>query len=490
MSDSLISRLYRSGEKNPASPAIVFERNVVTHGQLRGLVNACARQLHGFGVRKGDIVAITMSQSPLHCISLLALARLGAVSVPLFPSWSRPDQAAMIRKFGVSRVVSDRPVAAFPEVSIHCLQAISATPGEPDFAADDFFPDGDTPLSIALTSGTTGAPKGLLRTHAYLLSRVDACMMQMGPGTRMIPPDLHQNIAQIHAIGAISKGGALVFPASYQLKDMIAAIGFFGVSHLILSPAKAAEMLALLPEQAGAFPSLTYLRLVGGRPSRSLLESLRARMSLHVTLPYATTEVGVLAYATSDMLESNPDSTGRPVPWVRIEIVDPEGTPQPAGQRGEIRVASQLSPGGYFGETSGAGGKFRGEWFYPGDFGHFDEAGFLYVDGRSDNVVNVGGHKVTMEYIEGVLERHASVHEAYVFAVGGGQESPDLIAAIKPGSGFDMATLQAWCRGALGVLTPQEFVVARDIPRTDTGKTKRQELLAQVLARRKTGDAG
>ena len=124
MSDSLISRLYRSGEKNPASPAIVFERNVVTHGQLRGLVNACARQLHGFGVRKGDIVAITMSQSPLHCISLLALARLGAVSVPLFPSWSRPDQAAMIRRFGVSRVVSDRPVAAFPEVSMHCRKTL------------------------------------------------------------------------------------------------------------------------------------------------------------------------------------------------------------------------------------------------------------------------------------------------------------------------------------------------------------------------------
>jgi acyl-coenzyme A synthetase/AMP-(fatty) acid ligase len=488
--DSLISRLYRSGEQNPASPAIVFERNVVTHGQLRGLVNACARQVHGLGVRRGDIVAITMSQSPLHCISLLALARLGAVSIPLFPSWNRPDQAAMIRKFGVSRILSDRAVETFPGVSMHSLKAITASANEPDFTADGFFPDGDTPLSIALTSGTTGVPKGLLRTHAYLLSRVDACMMQMGPGTRMIPPDLHQNIAQIHAIGAICKGGALVFPGSYQLKDMIAAIGFFGVSHLILSPAKAAEMLELLPERAGAFPSLTYLRLVGGRPSESLLESMRTRMSRHITLPYATTEVGVLAYATSDMLETNPDSTGRPVPWVRIEIVDAEGNVQPAGQRGEIRVASQLSAGGYYGETSEAGGKFRGEWFYPGDFGHFDEAGFLYIDGRSDNVVNVGGHKVTMEYIEGVLERHPSVQEAYVFAIEGKKETPDLVAAIKPEAGFDTTGLEAWCRGALGVLTPQAFVVVGDIPRTDTGKTKRQELLAQVLAQRKTGKAG
>lgn len=485
MAGPLIDRITRAVAANPAAPAFIFQDRAITHGQLLALVRETARHFFERGIRPGDAVALSMGRWPMHCVAMLALARLGAVSVPVAPHMPEEARASVFSRFGVRALVTNWDAAGVRLPIVVTLQTMTAPEDAPEPALGGFVPDADTPLRVALTSGTTGEPKGVLHTHGSFVDRIDKTLHECDASTRLLPPDLHITVGMAFAIGVLALGGTVVFDKTFTPRDMADAIRLYGVTHFLVSPAAVPAFAAVLPPAGLAFPTLRHLRIVGAMPPPAMLQLLRTRFSPHVFVPYGLTEVGVVSLATPDTLASQPASAGRISRWARVEIVDAEGRVQPPGTSGEIRVAADGMPAGYYREDAreAKSSKFRGGWFHPGDLGRVSAEGLLFIEGRMDDVVNVAGHKVSLGFLDAVLQEHPGVRSAVAFALDEGGEA-GLGAAIVPEPAHGRGDLASFLLDRLALSTPIRFFEVEAIARDDMGKVNRRALRAKVTGGR------
>jgi acyl-coenzyme A synthetase/AMP-(fatty) acid ligase len=471
----LIERFLDAVARRPDAPAFVGGVPITYRGALALLSNT-VRALHESGVVPGEVVAVTMSQSPPHLLVVLALARLGAVSLSVAPVEKEADRAALFSAYGVRRVVSDRDDASVPGVPLLLLRGVGAKGDEHRLDYGTFMPSGDTPMRIGLTSGTAGARKGILLTHEGFVRRLSRRHYGEGGAPRVLPPNLHVTSALQLSMHALLSGGAVVFPPGYDRANFLAAIERHSVTHVTMPAAHLSLMLDALPPDHAPFPSITHLRLQGGLPSPGFIERARSRFSPHVYVPYSTTEVGVIAMATPATLAVAPRSSGHVAPGARVEIVDANGSPVAAGESGEIRVQVDGMPSSYAGADQGVPPRFRGGWFHPQDRGHFDADGLLYVEGRVDEVINLGGRKLAPRHAEAMLEDFPGVREAAVFLYEDARRDPRVAVAIVAAPELDWKALDAYAREKLEIFAPSRYDAVKELPRNANGKLLRKKL--------------
>jgi acyl-coenzyme A synthetase/AMP-(fatty) acid ligase len=488
MSGPLIERIHAAAAANPAAPAFIFQDRILTYAQFLSLIRATARLLHDRGVRPGDTVGLSMGRWPMHCVAFLALARLGALSLPLPRNLTPEAGRALAARFGVSTVVSnwqDAPVP--PGARLLLLDSMSLDDAAVELDLGGYQPDGSTPLRVALTSGTTGARRGVIHTHASFAQRVDLTALDCDQHSRLLPPDLHITAGILLTIAVLARGGTVVFDRTFSVTDIANTIRLYGVTHCLLSPAAVPRIASVLPEQGLAFPSLRHLRIVGATPPPAMVELLRSRFTPHVYGVYGITEVGMLALATPDTLGAAPGSAGRITPWSRIEVLGPDGQPLPPGESGELRVAADGMPRGYHCEPSdSAASRFRDGWFYPGDVGRVTADGLVFVEGRADDIVNLGGHKYALPLIDAGLESHPAVRAAVAFMLEDADGNVVVGAAIdrKPGPaapGLD--EIAAWVRRQMHITVAMRLFEAPGLTRDDMGKINRDAVRMRVVGR-------
>ncbi len=482
MQQTLIDRLLAGAAINPAAPAIIDGGRIFSHQTVLSLVGATARRLHREGLEPGNIVGVTMHQGALHCIASLALARLGVAVVPLAPDLDVEVRNRLIATFDIATLVT----TAAPPADLPChalvLDGITAGPGDADLNFMDYQPSPETPLRLALSSGTTRDPRGVMQSHGNWVRRMDRMLVNCDRLSRLLPPDLHitPGINTVH--GMLCAGAAVVFPRDYTREGLVQTINQCAVTHLIMTPANIKPLAAALPEQGFLLPTLKHLRLVGSTPGAALLERLLTHCTPNVCVPYGLTELGPISMADATTLARHPDSAGRVLPWARVEIVDDAERPVPAGTGGEIRVAVEFMPNDYYRAAGDVGQRFRNGWFYPGDHGRLSEEGLLYVEGRIDDILNIGGHKISPETIEAVLCSHPEISDAAVFQQSVNGE-PMLIALLVAGSGARLDDLATLAGERLAFMAPQHYRLVQQLPRNSMGKLERKELAALATVR-------
>lgn len=459
----LIERILASAERSPEATAFIAGGTAISYRHFRALLARATVHLRQQGVARGDVVGLAMGQSPLYLIVFLALGWIGALVVPIASSLRPQDRDSLLRKFRVGALVSERLEVVPPECRLLQLQGIGARGHETMIDAGDPGFDAGTALRLALTSGTTGIPKGVLQTHASFEERVDRMHCDVTPLPRVLPPALHITIAINLAMHALCKGGAVVFPRGYANEDFFEAVRSHGVTHVALPPANLALMLGALPRDAPAFPGVSHLRLVGSTPTRAILDQARRQFSPHIYVPYGLAEVGVVAMATPSMLLDDPTSVGALEPGVRLERIE----------EGELRVAVPGMPEDYYGVDAGLRTRFRDGWFYPGDQGRMTPEGRLRIEGRTDHIINIGGRKVSPEYVEAILMEFAGVREAAAFPVRDGAGGTHLAVAIVPSGPLDWAALRAHAVARLHVMAPVRYLEVASLPRNAMGKLDR-----------------
>lgn len=459
----LLDRVLASVERSPEAPAFIAGGKPVSYRNLRALLARAVVHLRNQGIKPGDVVGFAMGQTPLYPILFLALGWIGALVVPIAPALRPQDRDELLRKYGIGSLVSERLEVVPADCRLIQLQGIGARGDETmiDAGEPGFGPD--TPLRLALTTGTTGMPKGVLQTHDSFEKRVDRLHCDVVGLPRVLPPALHITVALNLVVHALFKGGTVVFPPSYGNADFFAAIQRHGVTHVALPPANLALMLSSLVNPSPAFPGVRHLRLVGSTPTRAILEQARGKFSPHIYVPYGLGEVGVVSMATPEMLLDDPTSVGVLEPGVRLELLG----------EGEIRVSIPGMPEDYFGPDAGQRARFRDGWFHPGDRGRFTAEGKLYIDGRIDHIINTGGRKVSPEYVEAILMEFAGVRDAAVFPIEDGAGGTHLAAAIVPSGALDWAALRAYAQERLHVMTPAKYLEVPSLPRNAMGKLER-----------------
>lgn len=485
MQSTLIDSFLAGTAINPAAPAIIAGDGVISHRQLLSLVGAAARSLHGEGVRPGDMLGVSMYHISLHCVAVLALARLGAVSVP-FPVEMGPEvRDRLVRAYGIRTMISNTPASPGQPFRVITLGTISAGPEDADLGFIDFRPAPETPLRIALTSGTTKTPRGVLHSNADWMRRIERTVVDCDRTSRLIPPDLHITVSMVFAHGVLCAGGSLVLPRTSNRDDLVMTVNQSAVTHLIMAPANILPMAAILPDSGVMLPTLKQLRLVGTTPSPGLLARLRQHCTPNLCVPYGITELGPVALANPATLAKFPGSAGPVLPWARVEILDGRGKAAPTGVSGEIRIAVDHMPSGYFRDDD-ADRKFRDGWFYPGDRARLAADGLLFIEGRIDDILNVGGHKISPEDLEAALCEHPGVADAAVHMLATANGETCLTALIVRTPGKSVDDLPEYARQRLKFLAPERYLLLPSLPRNAMGKLQRDRL--QQLVTISAGD--
>ncbi|MFD7903970.1 AMP-binding protein, partial [Kitasatospora sp. NPDC059747] len=500
-------RLRAVADRGPGRAALVCGERRISHGELADRIARARGGLHALGLGPDGLLLLALPNCPEFVVGYFATAGIGARVLALDPGLTeaeyrrvlaegRPDvvvtTAALAPRWaelapGAALVVVGGPAAAGHSFDFDELMRADALPARPA--------DPDRAWVLTYSSGSTGEPKRICRSQDNQLAEADHII-----ASAAVTPDdvLLCPVPLYHALGqfccmivAVLAGATLVLPepsgaagaGGPDPADLLALVARHRVTVLPSVPYLLGA-LADWPEDRPADLSSVRLCLSGSNFLPPVVrERFLARFGVPVRQTYGSSEAGSVSW-DCDPDGFVPESVGRPLHGVRVEVLDEHGRVLPTGSTGEIAVTSrsvmlgELAPGG----TLLRPGPGR---YLTGDLGRLDEDGRLHLTGRKRILVDTGGHKVNPVEVEEVLEAHPAVRAAAVVGVplvGGGDL---LVAAVVPGDDGPVPAeeLRAHCRARLaGHKVPARFETVDGLPRTELGKLRRGRLAAELAA--------
>lgn len=469
---------------NPAAPAICVPgaaRERISYGLLERSVNNIGRTALAAGIARGQVVAIDVKDRIFHAALILALARLGIITV----SARSPE---LPKELGVSTVIADgnRSYRNVGRVTIADPSTWTENGDGAPLADRRLYDVGDDdPCRVTLTSGSTGEARGIAFSHRAIFERNARLGFVRGnrfPLCSRFFCDLGMatDPGYRDMIHMLSKGGTIFYYGD-DPEGMVQAFGLYRVEGMIVSPQGLAEYLKFYENYPTVPCGLDHILTSGASLTRSLSERVRARMCSNLFSTYGATETGGVAVAPAHAIAEVPGAVGYVVPGAMVEIVDDAGTALPPGQEGSVRIHAAVT--GYVGNPPETRSAFRDGWFYPGDIGRLQPDGLLVVLGRERALLNLGGDKVRAELLEDVLMAHEAVEQAAAFTHADDLGIARLWAAVVLRAQIDVEALRRHCAHKLGnAFSPAHFAIVDALPRNDAGKLDRARLAALAVA--------
>ncbi|HKT00944.1 MAG TPA: AMP-binding protein [Rugosimonospora sp.] len=489
--------------RDPGEIALVDDGSAATWSELDGRVNRWIHVLRGAGLAAGDRVAVVCGNRREAFEAALACLHAQLTLVPVNWHLTAPEIRHIIEDSGCRALVVDAeraPAAAVAATGVAlALRTVLGrapvagfTPAEQILdAVTDGEPDGQCSGSVLLyTSGTSGRPKGavnqLFRLGAPLSTITDLLGMLAGLGV----PDRGRNLLVgpwyhsgqlFFSIFPLLRGCPLVVLGRFDAAGVLAAIDRQEITHCHLVPIHFVRLLGLDGPARAAFRG-TSLRTVWHGASACPVEVKRRMIAWWgpvLVEYYAATEGGIATMIDSPRWLDHPGSVGRPVPPTELVIAGPDGAPVPSGVDG--RVFLRRPPGRGF-HYHNAPQQTRDAYldertFTYGDVGHVDADGYLYLTGRSIDMIITGGVNVYPAEVESVLLSHQAVRDAAVFGVPDPEFGERVVAAVVLAPGTGTGDLDAYCREHLaGFKVPRAYHAVAELPREPSGKMRKHLL--------------
>jgi fatty-acyl-CoA synthase len=454
--------LFSSASRTPGRVAISHRDREVTFGEMAERVTHLANVLVDLGVRRGDRVGwwggVNVNASTLY----YALALLGAVFVPVNPQFNDAEAKAILDVADPSLLVTDEEHSG--DVVLESLLArhsSGATATEPARETD--------PDVIFFTSGTTGAPKGVVLTQRSNWLRT-ACGMPVGQVSMSMFPQFHwAGWAFLHA--AWYRAGEYVLEDGGDTEALMGAVERRRVQSFYAIPAVWRRILAG-PAQEFDTSSLRQADTGTSSTPIDLLADIAASFPGATTrIGYGATEAGVICILEPDEIMGKPGSVGLPVPGIQAKLVD-----------GELWVHSPQAFAGYYRSPELTAEAVVDGWYRTGDIVRRDSDGYLSVVGRMKEQIRTGGEFVAPPEVDLVIQRHPAVADAAVAGVPSLDwgEVVTAFVVLRPGQDLDLAELRRHCEASLARFkVPRALQIVDQIPRTEsTGKVERRALVA------------
>jgi long-chain acyl-CoA synthetase len=467
VAENFVRLLEAVAHRTPDAPAVAWEDGRLTYRRLDRQANGFARFLSHQGVRPGHRVALNIANRWPFTVALLGALKLGATVAPLDPLLSADERRAVLADLH-PRVVAHEVVG--------------------DEADWDAAPAGDEPALILYTSGSTGAPKGAMLSHAALRAAVEAWA---GPVLGLRAPDVVLVVLPLsHSFGLnggllapLLTGACAVLLERFAPDVVIAAIRRHRVT---VFPGVATMFRRLLDAPQCTASELGTLRLCvsGAAPcSWALAQEWRERMGVRILRGYGMTELfRPISYLAADPTDL-PEAVGRAVPGVEVRIADDDGQPLPDGVVGELWIRSPAVMDGYLDALDETRAVLSDGWFRTGDLAIQRPDGYVSIEGRKRERILRGGYSVSPQEVEAVLHAHPAVTEAAVVGVPHVELGEEVVAfvALRPGAEAEPSALVAWCRERLAAFKyPRRVTIVDRLPRASSGKVLKSRLLGQT----------
>jgi acyl-CoA synthetase (AMP-forming)/AMP-acid ligase II len=412
-------------------------------------------------------VGITLRDGGEAVVAMVALWMLGAVPVPI-DFRSKPDeQAQLASEFQLSAIIGDRQTSQAPFASILIDDSWTDVIAKRD--AEPFFEDSQgAPAIISLTSGTTGRPLGIVLGHEELLFRLES-NIKLGrrhPHGKLISViPISFSGSRNHILSQLLDGATIYFyPPLFSAGALIEAVHARGATSLAVVPTILRALLDAPPRDGTyLFPGLDSLYCFGAPILPDEKRRARATLSRHFVEGYSSSLAGRMTVLYGADIDARPETVGRVLPHVTLEIVGEDDRPLPAGEVGAIRVRSPAVARAIYGAAR--------------DTGAVDGDGFLQLMGRSSDMIIRGGVNVHPSEVEAVLAELEGVKDVVVVGFAKSREGEEIAAFVVSSPELTEAALNAHCRGRLlSHKRPRKFVFVSDLPRNANGKILRTEL--------------
>jgi long-chain acyl-CoA synthetase len=325
--------------------------------------------------------------------------------------------------------------------------------------------------------------RGTLMKHLSLEPGDDEVHLAAGP--------LYHSAPCVLALMALSLGHAVVIPGHFEPERTLELIQRHRVTNSFMMPTMFHRMLAL-PDDVRARYDLSSLRQVYHSAAPIPIETKQRTMDWWGPVLYeyyGSTESGPVVVATPHEWLAHPGTVGRAVEGVQIKILDPEGAELPPGETGLIYASGQ--PGfEYHDDPDKTAASMHGDFYTPGDLGHLDADGWLYMSDRRTDLIISGGVNIYPAEIESVLLQHPAVGDAVVIGVPDEDWGQRVVALVEPAEGAAAgdglaADLLAFCGPRLAKLKhPRRIEFRASLPRTPSGKLSRRRVREDYLGER------
>jgi acyl-CoA synthetase (AMP-forming)/AMP-acid ligase II len=491
MSMLIADVIRRNAEVVPDAVAASLGEAILTHAELERRANRLARGLREQGVGYGDRV-VTWADTRLDVLPLfVALAKLGAVFAPLNARLSAEEALPIARLARPSLFVSDPERAAGAATIASELAVPLARLGGAGGAGIDLAraaaEGNDSPVTeprlqetdphvLFFTSGSTGAPKGVVLSHRANFLRTFQGVFRDLPERSVCMFPLFHMAAFTLALAAWQTRGEIALVAAATADEILAAVERRRANRLYCIPAVWARILEIDP---GKYDSSSLREVDTGTSATpiELVRALKARFPGTATrIYYGSTEVGSGTTLPDALVLEKPGSVGPASPGVDLAV----------SESGEILLRSSYVMDGYFDAPDATAEVLRDGWFHTGDLGVLDADRCLSIVGRVKELIRTGGESVAPAEVEAVLAEHPGVGEVAVVGVPDPQWG-ELVCAVVVAAGAPprLEDLQVHCEGRLaGFKKPRRLECVDALPRTAaTGQLQRTLLVEQILSR-------
>jgi long-chain acyl-CoA synthetase len=482
--------LERSALYHADRPALVFGERRWTYAELDRDVSALAAGFASLGLAGGERVALHLPNRPDFVLAYYALQKAGLVPLSLNITYKADELEYILANAAAAAIItadgidaSLPPPARTPSVR-HRLHAkdLDGLCGRAPLRAVAC--DRDDMAAILYTSATTGRPKGVMLTHANIVSNAYATVHHL----KMTADDRGLcALPMFHCFGQnaimnslVTAGGTLVLHERFVPDAFVAAVAEHRITILYAVPTMYILFLSM-----PAKPDFSSVRLCFSAAA-TLPNDVEARWhATHghwIQQGYGLTETSPFASYNHDVAFRR-GSVGTPIENVEMTIVDTDDHEVADGELGEIVIKGPNVMKGYFGNPAATAEAIRDGWFHSGDIGYRDADGYFFIVDRVKDMINVSGFKVFPREVEEVLFRHPAVKEAAVVGmpdpVRG--EAVKAFVVLNENASVSAETLQALCRSTIAsVKVPERIEFIPALPKNPTGKILKKELRARV----------
>jgi fatty-acyl-CoA synthase len=497
--------LRRTARRDPGKTAVICGEVSWSYREFDAICDKLARALAEMGVAVGDKVAILARNSHAFVAMRFAIARVGAVLVPV-NFMLRPEEMAYILRHSGARILctdsqlaeSARKAAALDTkidtmiwlpgeaaseaaagmVPFDDLLANDGAPEEPDLPPDAL-------AQIVYTSGTESLPKGAMLTHDAVIAQYASCIVagEYTANDTMLHPMPMFHCAQLDTFfgPCVYVGVTNIITGTPTPENILTKLTRYGVTMFFAPPTIWISLL-----RSSLFDEVDLRTLAKGyygasiMPVAVLQEMQRRLPNVRLWNFYGQTEIAPTATVLrpEDQIRKA-GSAGYAVMNVETRIVDDDNNELPAGSLGEIVHRSPQLMLGYYNDPVKTAEAFAGGWFHSGDLGIIDEDGYLAVVDRKKDMIKTGGENVASREVEEAIYKLDGVSEVAVIGLSDPLwvEAVTAVIVVKSGCGVDEAAVIAHCKARLGGFkVPKRVIFTEALPRNPSGKILKRDL--------------
>ncbi|MDP3735743.1 MAG: class I adenylate-forming enzyme family protein [Hyphomonadaceae bacterium] len=490
--------LHAHAVERPSHIAVIDGERRTSYAELDALADRVAAALQRDGLKPGDVIAICSPSSLEYVATFVGALRAGVAASPLSPSSTTEGLVLMIRDSGAKMLFVDDSVSAAlggvsqkldvkrvalegtANLSFHSwLAPVGAKPKAVEI-------DPERPFNIIYSSGTTGAPKGIVQPHRMRWGHVKRARGQLyGPNSiAIISTPLYSNTTLVSVIPTLVRGGTMVLMRKFDARGFLELAQKHRATHAMLVPVQYRRLMDLPDFDKFDLSSFVMKTCTSAPFPADLKADVLKRWPGGLVEFFGMTEGGGACILVAHQFPNKLHTVGQPAEGHDIRVIDETGKELPRGETGEVVGRSSAMMVGYHNQPQKTA---EATWISPeglrfirtGDVGRFDEDGFMVLGDRKKDMIISGGFNIYPSDLEAELAQHAAVAESAVVGIPSREwgETPAAFVVLKAGASVSADELKAWVNGRVGKMQRLTYLTFVDVlPRSSIGKVLKREL--------------